>query len=155
MRSLLLAVFCLSLGLAAFASGQGKCDLCAKEIPKGKGVSAKIGKTDKRFRCIHCALTGIKGERKTVSITAKTPLDGKQVVLTHKSGVWSQSPKSTVFLILPERANECLDVHQPFASKEEFDRYLKLHPEIAKQKPKAYTIAQYEKMLSAGKPMGG
>jgi hypothetical protein len=144
----MVAAAILSVVLQALAS---ECDLCKKAIPPGKGVAAKIGKTTKHFRCIHCALTGLKGERKTFTISAKTPLDRKTVTLTHGVKGWSQQPPGTVFLILPERANECLDVHQPFTSKAEFERYLKKHPEIASQKPKAYTIAQYEQMIEAGK----
>lgn len=139
------------LVLASLAVGQEKCALCDKAILKGKGVSATIAKAEKRYRCVHCALTAVKGAKDAVTIRAKTPLDWKSITLTRKAGAWSQKPKSTVFLILPERANECLDVHQPFASKNEFDRYLKAHPEIAKLKPKAYTIAQYEQLLEAGK----
>jgi hypothetical protein len=129
-----------------------ECALCNKAIPAGKGVRAQLGKTSRSYRCIHCALTDLAAEKGTYVIIAKTPLDGRAIRLTHKDGQWSQQPKTAVFLILPERADECLDIHQPFASKAEFDRYLKLHPEIAKQKPKAYTIADYEKILRAGKP---
>jgi hypothetical protein len=128
-----------------------KCPLCAKVIPSGKGVDVRIAGKTQKYRCIHCALSGMKGEKKTYEILAKTPLDRKTVVLKHTPKGWSQTPKETVFLILPERADECLDLHQPFASMGEFRRYLKAHPEIAAQKPKPYTIAHYEQMLLAGK----
>lgn len=154
MRRILLISTLLTLALGSWAGGisiGSDCALCKKPIPAGKGITAQVGKQEKRYRCIHCALTGLKGERKDYTLLAKTPLDGKTVRLTHHNRAWSQSPRTTVFLILPERAGECLDVHQPFATKAEFDRYLKANPEIAAQKPKAYTIADYERMLEAGK----
>jgi hypothetical protein len=151
----LFAIAALVLSVVVYAASQDACALCGKEIPEGAGVTTKVGDTVKTYRCIHCALTAIRSEKQIVTISAKTPLDHKTIVLTRKAGVWSQQPKGTVFLILPEKADECIDLHQPFASKAEFERYLKLNPEIAKQKPKAYTIAQYQEILEAGKPKGG
>jgi hypothetical protein len=149
-RSFIPCVVACALAASASAGGSD-CALCKKPIPAGKGVTAVIKKETRHFRCIHCALTGLKGEKRSFELLAKTPLDGRRIRLTHSDKGWRQEPKGTVFLILPERAGECLDVHQPFASKAEFDSYLKLHPEIAAQKPKAYTIGDYEKMLEAGK----
>lgn len=142
---------CSLVGLLYALGGASDCALCHKPIPAGKGVQATVGKSQKKFRCIHCALTGLKGEKRDYLLQAKTPLDGKTVRLTHRNRAWASSPRTTVFLILPERAGECLDVHQPFATRAEFDRYLKANPAVAAQKPKAYTIADYEKMLEAGK----
>lgn len=145
------AAFVILSALLALPVFGSDCALCKKAIPPGKGVTAKIGGTTRQYRCIHCALTGLKGERKAYSITATTPLDRKVVRLSYDGKNWRQEPAGTVFLILPEHADECLDVHQPFTSRNEFDRYLRKHPDIAAKKPKAYRIAQYEQMLEAGK----
>ncbi|MHC4844712.1 MAG: hypothetical protein ACYTCU_00980 [Planctomycetota bacterium] len=129
-----------------------KCDLCKKVIPEGKGVAATVGDEDRDYRCIHCALTDIQDDPADVEIRATTPVDGADIRLTRAAGAWSSSPEATVFLILPERADECLDLHQPFADKDEFDRYLAAHPEVAAEGPVAYTIAQYEEIVVAGMP---
>jgi hypothetical protein len=111
------------LSISAFAF-DAKCALCKKEIPAGKGVQAQIGNVRRNYRCIHCALSGLEKEKSTYTLIAKTPLDRKTVRLTHCAKGWTQEPATTVYLILPERAGECLDVHQPFATKTEYDRYL-------------------------------
>jgi len=129
-----------------------KCVLCNKTIPEGKGVAATVGDEDRDYRCIHCALTDIRDETADVEIRATTPVDGVDIRLARQAGEWSSAPAETVFLILPERADECLDLHQPFADLGEFDRYLAANPEVASEGPVAYTIAQYEEIVVAGMP---
>jgi len=132
------------------------CALCDKAIPDGKGVQAVVGDGEsantKSYRCIHCALTDLQHEENTITIEAITPLDRQPVRMTRSGGTWSSQPSTTVFLILPERADECLDLHQPFADRAEFDRYLDLHPEIQAEQPVAWTIEHYEEIVQAGVP---
>jgi len=157
----------LSCGLVAIAGacaapqpvadqgdGGTTCRLCGKEIPKGAGVQATVaGASDVRtYRCIHCALTDLAAEVRDVALTARSPLSGTVIRLQRRQTAWVAEPPTTVYLILPERANECLDVHQPFVSRAEFDEYVAQHPDIAAQHPQAYTIAQYAQILEAGKP---
>ena len=72
--------------------------------------------------------------------------------MTRHDSAWVTEPATAVYLILPEHADECLDVHQPFVSQQEFDEYVKANPKIAAQNPQAFTIAHYELMVEAGKP---
>jgi hypothetical protein len=137
---------------AAANPGPATCSLCQKPIPAGTGVAATVGGEARSYRCIHCALTGVAGETRDVALTGRTPLAHRDVRLTRHQGAWVSDPPETVFLILPERADECLDVHQPFASRGEFDRYLAANPQIASQNPQAFTIGQYAEMLAAGRP---
>ncbi len=156
------ATISLSIGLCGCATKQPaptgsvaqKCRLCNKEIPKGGGVEAKVADSlDVRsYRCIHCALTDLAAETKDVTLTARSPSSGQLIQLRRQKTAWTADPSTAVYLILPEHANECLDVHQPFISQAEFERYVSEHPEIAAQRPEPYTIAQYAQILEAGKP---
>jgi hypothetical protein len=153
--SLLLGTLALASGCASglrASDTRAACTVCAKPIPVGKGVSASVGDERRVYRCIHCALTDVRDAPAAVTIEARTPLDGLPVRLTRRAGEWASDPPSTVFLILPERADECLDVHQPFRTRDEFDRYLAAHPELAPERPSPFTIGQYEELLRAGRP---
>jgi len=129
------------------------CALCDKPIPAGGGVSATIDGVERRqYRCIHCALTHLQNEQRNIEITARSPMSGQSIRLRRHTGAWTAEPPTAVYLILPERADECLDLHQPFVSLEEFNRYVGQHPEIAAEHPQPFTIGQYEQMLRAGQP---
>jgi hypothetical protein len=138
--------------LTATSPGTTTCNLCQKPIPAGTGVAATVGGESRSYRCIHCALTGVADESRDVTLTSRTPASHREVRLTRHRSAWVSDPPETVFLILPEHADECLDVHQPFASRGEFDRYLADNPQIAAQNPRAFTIGQYAEMLAAGRP---
>jgi hypothetical protein len=147
-----LALSCGAPSSVSAASRPAACAFCEKPIPAGGGVQATVGGEARVYRCIHCALTDIRDEPADVVIEGTTPLDGVAVRLTRHAGVWQSSPPTTVFLILPERAGECLALHQPFADLDEFERYLAAHPEIAEESPEAYPIARYDEIVRAGKP---
>jgi hypothetical protein len=135
------------------AVANSACLFCGKSIPSGAGVVARIADSNDRraYRCIHCALSDLHNETRDVELVAHSPESGAEIVLNRRKGLWSAVPATTVYLILPEHADECLDVHQPFATMAEFEGYVQRHPEIAAQNPRAYTIEQYKQMLDAGR----
>jgi len=129
------------------------CSLCQKPITVDTAVKVAIGTAaPKAYRCIHCALTAVREEPADLIISARTRTSGTEVRLRRSHGAWTADPPTTVFLILPERANECLDLHQPFTDRAAFDAYLAAHPDIAAQHPRAFRIDEYEALLKAGSP---
>jgi hypothetical protein len=151
-------------GDATAAKATTDCRLCSKEVPAGQGVVANValpghagaaGGERRIYRCIYCALTDLRDVPQPFTLEATSPMSQRKILLSRKQGEWTAQPSSAVYLILPEHAEECLDVHQPFASRDEFDAYVAAHPEIASQNPQPYTINQYEQMLEAGLPIPG
>jgi len=83
------------------------------------------------------------------TLVAPTPA-GSQVIVSRNGSQWQAQPATAVFMALPEAGQECLDRHKAFASDQEFQDYLKAHPNLAAHKPVARPISEWEKLLAEG-----
>ncbi|NIM07054.1 MAG: hypothetical protein GTO55_10815 [Armatimonadetes bacterium] len=130
------------------------CPVCKKPLGK-KPVTFKYAGKTISYRCIHCALVDSKNQGDGVIVT-HSAITGKEISLekkVEKKGMqWKATPKTAVALILSEKGDDCLAIHQVFSSRAEFDSYIKSHPDIAKQKPRPLLLTDVDAIIKAGMP---
>lgn len=126
------------------------CSVCKEKLGENPIQLRADGTT--LYDCIFCALLGAEG-RGDFSIVAPSASSGEQVTLTKKGRAWKASPSAAVALSLPSSADACGARHLAFASRDEFESYLKAHATLAEEKPEPIPLADVSRIIDSGRPL--
>ena len=155
MRSWINAVAMMLLLSAAVPSlgEEYSCRLCDKPIPSGKEIPRRTADdTLEHYRCIHCAITAQAAEGGAAEIATRSGVDGTPILIKIDADGWHVQPEGAVFLALPEEDGECMERHQAFVDRSEFDRYLDRKAGLPAAEAEAFSIDDLTELLVAGLP---
>jgi hypothetical protein len=126
--------------------------MCRKPLVAGREVVVTDLATWQRhfYRCVHCAIVAMSRQFPQARAELTSAVQRRPITLLRDGDQWRSKPDTAVLLILPEENGECIARHQTFADPEEFQAYLRDHPNLAAQKPQSYDLSDVDAIIRAG-----
>jgi hypothetical protein len=123
------------------------CPYCGLKIVQNtkaqdNEVVLRYGNKRIEYRCVLCALAEAKTKYKNdVTILAPSNVKGKPVTVTRKSGQWSTTPDTALFVYAKGNHKECETRYRAVADKAAFDSFVHANRPLLKD-AKALTLKE-------------